>query len=125
MKRFLAGFLALTLLAAIPAPLALAAEDTGCSVCDGVESDNHLVKTGSQFTRGLANVALSWLEMFRQPKEEIDNSGNVLVGVGEGVGHTFLRLAKGLGEMIVSPLPHAKDDSRIATNCPICMGRRA
>lgn len=115
MKRFLAGFLAVSLLAAIPASSALAGGDGhSCSVCDGVESANHLVKTGSQLTRGLANAALSWTEMFRQPKEEIDSHGNILVGIGEGVG-----------EMIVSPFPHANDGSRIATDCPVCMGKKS
>jgi putative exosortase-associated protein (TIGR04073 family) len=116
MKRIL---ISLVVLGLVCAPAGLAA--AGCAICEGVESENHAAKTGHQLTRGVANAGLSWMEMVRQPKQELNNDGNILVGLAEGVGHTFIRLAKGLGEVITAPFPHANDGSRIASNCPSCM----
>ena len=59
--------------------------------------------------------------MAHQPMKEVRNHGNVLVGVGKGIGHTFIRGCQGVAEIITSPLPKAKDGSQIASDCPMCM----
>ncbi len=118
MKRFLQGVVVLTVLLGLSA-VALAAGD--CPVCTNTTSDNHLVKSGSQLTRGAANTGLCWTELVNQPVKEARAGGNVLVGVGKGIGHTCLRAVKGASEIITAPLPKAKDGSQIASDCPMCM----
>lgn len=124
MRRFVMALVILSI-ACVAAP-AFADEEvgTGCAICDNVaHSENHGVKTGAQLGRGVANAGGCWLEMVNQPMKEVKGGGNVLVGVGKGIGHTCLRLVKGAGEIITAPLPRAKDGDQIATDCPMCMWR--
>lgn len=127
MKRILAVLVAVCLLGASAPAFA---GDGGpvshseCAVCNGTTSDNWGVKTGSQLTRGVANVVGSPLELVRQPMKEMGGSGetrNPVIGAAKGVGHFGLRLVKGGAEIITAPMPKAKDGSQIATDCPICM----
>lgn len=97
------------------------ATSSGCAICEGTKSDNHLTKTGCQLVRGVTNAGGCWLELANQPRKEMAGGGNVLVGVGKGIGHTCLRLVKGCAEIVTAPMPHAKDGSQIATDCPVCM----
>ena len=94
---------------------------SSCAICSKTTSNHWGMKTGSQLARGVANTGCCWMEMVRQPMKEAHSGGNVLVGVGKGVGHTCLRLVKGVGEIVTAPLPKAKDGSQIATDCPACM----
>ena len=123
MRRFGLALLIVSI-ACLAAP-AFADEGAGtdCAVCSRTTSDNWGVKTGSQLGRGVANAGGCWLEMVNQPMKEAKGGGNVLVGVGKGIGHTGLRLVKGAGEIITAPLPQAKDGSQISTDCPMCMWR--
>lgn len=98
-----------------------ATSSSSCAICSRTTSDHWGTKTGSQLARGAANTGCCWMEMVRQPMKERKAGGNMLVGVGKGVGHTCLRLVKGCGEIITAPLPKAKDGSQIATDCPSCM----
>ncbi len=118
MRRIVQGVLVLTVVLGLSA-VALAAGN--CPVCSNTTSDNHLVKTGSQLARGAANTGLCWTELVNQPMKEARAGGNVLVGVGKGLGHTGLRAVKGVSEIITAPLPKAKDGSQIASDCPVCM----
>lgn len=92
---------------------------SGCPVCSKTTSDNYLVKTGSTLTRGVANAGLCWVELGNQPMKEVKNGGNVLVGIGKGIGHTGLRFVEGAGEVLTAPMPKAKDGSQIAHDCPL------
>lgn len=118
MRRIMQAVLVLAIVFGLSA-VALAAGD--CPVCTNTASDNHLVKTGSQLTRGAANTGLCWTELANQPAKEMKAGGNVVIGVAKGLGHTCLRAAKGLGEIVTAPMPKAKDGSQIATDCPVCM----
>lgn len=124
MKRVLAGLLAVGLFglgAPAFAGTGSSSASHGCTICGGTTSDSWGVKAATTLTRGVANTGLCWMELARQPAKEVKNHGNFLVGCGKGVGHTFLRLCKGIGEIVTSPLPKAKDGSQIATDCPVCM----
>ena len=122
MKRFLLGLLAVWLTGF--GTLAFADQEithANCGICNSTVSENHLVKTGGQFTRGAANLAFCWLGAVNQPIREMRGGGNLLVGFGKGFGHIFIRGAQGLGEIVTAPLPQAKDGSQIAQDCPLCM----
>ena len=124
MKRSLMGLLVIGLVGVgMPAfaGTGSSTESHGCSICDGTKSDSWGVKASTTLARGVANTGGCWLEMVNQPVKETKAGGNVLVGIGKGVGHTFLRLVQGVGEIITSPLPKAKDGSQIAHDCPMCM----
>ncbi len=126
MKRILVALMALGVVGSAVPAFAGTGAGTASSphsgpVCTRTTSDNWGVKTGSQLVRGVANAGGCWMEMVRQPMKETKAGGNILVGVGKGVGHTCLRLVKGGAEIITAPLPKAKDGSQIATDCPMCM----
>ena len=124
MKRTLAALLVLSFIGfAVPsfADDGSKSSSSSCAICSRTTSNNWGVKTGSQLARGVANAGGCWMELVHQPMKETKAGGNVLVGVGKGVGHTCLRLVKGAGEILTAPLPKAKDGSQIATDCPTCM----
>lgn len=121
MKRVLAGLLMVGLLGfGVPA-FADEAAHASCAICQGTTSDHWGKKTAATLTRGVANTGLCWTELVNQPMKETQAGGNILVGIGKGVGHTIVRGVKGVAEIITSPLPMAKDGSQIATDCPVCM----
>ena len=124
MKRVLIGLLAVGLLSVgMPAFAGTGSSSGshGCAICEGTKSSSWGVKTATTLTRGVANTGLCWTELAHQPMKEVQNHGNVLVGVGKGIGHTFIRGFKGVAEIITSPLPMAKVGSQIASDCPMCM----
>ena len=120
MKRFLTGLLVVGLVG-LSAPAFADDGSHGCGICEGTKSDSWGVKTSTTLVRGVANTGGCWMELVNQPVKETKAGGNVLVGVGKGFGHTFIRLCKGVGEIVTSPLPKAKDGSQIASDCPVCM----
>ena len=98
------------------------ASTSSCSICSKITSDQWGTKAGYTLVRGVANTGGCWLEMANQPMKEMKSgTHNPVIGVLKGVGHTFIRLAQGVGEILTSPLPKAKDGSQIATDCPTCM----
>lgn len=63
-----------------------------CPVCTRTPSDHHPTKVAATFTRGAGNIAFCWLELVRV-----------------------------IGNLVLSPMPKAKDDSRLAKSCPLCI----
>lgn len=96
-----------------------------CAVCDMAASDSYPTKTGGQLVRGVANTGGCWMELANQPMKEMKEGGNILIGMGKGVGHTCIRLVQGVGEIVTCPMPRAKDGkfTQIAHNCPMDMWR--
>ena len=92
-----------------------------CPVCNAAASDNYAQKVGGQLGRGAANAGLCWVELVNQPMKEAKAGGNMLVGVGKGIGHTCIRLVEGVGEIVTSPMPRAKGGkyTQIAHDCPL------
>src|SRR3989338_8006939 len=75
------------------------------SLCDAASSDDSLTKTSGQFLRGAANIGFCWLEMIHQPAREARSGGNLFTGLAKGVGHSFLRVAKGAGDIVLCASP--------------------
>ena len=90
-----------------------------CAVCNGAASDYYPEKAFYQFTRGVVNIGLCWMEMVHQPVKEMKNGGNILVGVAKGFGHTGIRLVQGSGEVLTCIGARAKDGNYtlIAHDC--------
>ena len=97
------------------------AEAPSCGLCTMAGSNSYPNKTVGQLGRGVANTGMCWIEMVNQPVKEVKGGGNVLIGVGKGVGHTCIRLLQGVGEIITCPMPRAKDGkyTQIAEGCPL------
>lgn len=118
MKRMLIiGVFALAV-AVVAAP---AFAETSCPVCSAAASDSYPTKTVGQAARGVANIGMGWMELVNQPVKEVKGGGNILIGMGKGIGHTCLRMAQGAGEILTSPMPRMKDGkySQIADGCPM------
>ncbi len=116
MKRILTGLVVLGLL--VLASPSFAAPP--CGVCKAAESDSYFQKLGGQLTRGVANTALGWTELINQPVKESHAGGNILVGVFNGFGQGLLRTAKGVGEILTSPLPRVEGQyPKLAEDCPL------
>ena len=98
-----------------------------CPICGRAsdESANYPTKAGSTLVRGASNTLLGWTELFRQPVDEVKSGGNVVTGIGKGVGQTVKRTLAGLGEVLTFWTPKV-DDSYVhfAKDCPICMGKQ-
>lgn len=73
-------------------------------VCDAVDSPEYLRAAGAKLVRGVGNLALSWVELFRQP---IVNE-NKWEGVGRGFVHTGVRAVAGAVEVVTAFIPGAK-----------------
>jgi len=110
----------LSLLTASPWLLASACRAETITVCEAASSDDYLTKTSGQFLRGTANLSLCWLEMIHQPVIEVRGGNNLFVGLFKGVGHTLLRAAEGVGELVTFPVPQQDKDGsfpHIANDC--------
>ncbi len=71
------------------------------SACNDVNSSSYLRASGAKLVRGVGNVALSWVEFFRQP---IINE-NKWEGVGQGVVQTGVRAIAGAVEAVTFFIP--------------------
>ena len=118
MKRKLIAFAVVIGVIALSTPVFAAGS---CSVCNAAGSQSYPTKTVGQLARGVANTGLGWVELVNQPVKEVKGGGNVLIGIGKGVGHTCLRMLQGVGEIITSPMPRAKGGkyTQIADGCPL------
>ena len=81
------------------------------SLCDASSSDDYLTKTSGQFLRGTTDIGFCWLEMIHQPAVEWRSERkNLFAGVAKGIGHTFLRVVKGVGDIATCASPHRDPD---------------
>jgi len=126
MKRILQGMVVVMILGLAVSSFAGTAASSrssgsSCAVCNAAASDSYPNKVGGQLTRGVANTGLCWVELVNQPVKEVKGGGNVVYGIASGVGHTCLRLAQGIGEIVTCPTPRAKDGkyTQIADGCPL------
>jgi len=107
-----------------------AAEDAPAVQCPICRTANdqaapYAGKATSTLMRGAVNVLFGWTELLIQPTEEVDQGGNLAIGIGKGVGYAMKRTAAGLGEVLTFWTPRGKERSvTLATDCPICMGKR-
>ena len=73
------------------------------SVCDSVNSPQYTKAAGAKLVRGVGNVALSWVEIFRQPAI----NENKWEGVGRGFWQAGVRAVAGAAEAVTFFIPHA------------------
>ena len=98
-----------------------------CPICakSGTDETAYAAKAGATLVRGAANTLLGWTELIRQPVQETKAGGNVLVGIGKGVGHGVMRTVQGMGEVLTFWTPKVQHNYlHFSKDCPICMGRR-
>lgn len=96
-----------------------------CPICSRANEDTaaYPSKAVATLGRGAANTFLGWTELIRQPAQEAKAGGNVLLGIGKGVGHGVTRTLAGVGELLTFWSPKVQDRYlRFATDCPVCMG---
>ncbi len=112
-----------------PARAAFAAEEssspvpTTCPICRQANNQQapYAQKAGSTLVRGAINTAFGWTELLVQPTDEVNRGGNVLTGVGKGIGLAVKRTALGFGELLTFWTPKGKDGHVVLTrDCPIC-----
>ena len=107
---------------------ATAARRTTCPICShaNMQDGNYAATSGTTFVRGASNALLGWTEIIRRPAEEARAGGNVVVGMGKGLGQGVVRTVTGLGEVLTFWVPKTKAyPVNIAQDCPLCMGRRS
>jgi putative exosortase-associated protein (TIGR04073 family) len=115
--------------AAAPATAAEEASSSGvmCPICAKAndEASDYRTKAGHTLLRGTTNALLGWTELFRRPVDEVKAGGNVLAGMGKGVGQGVRRTLAGAGEVLTFWTPKTKDGYvRFSKDCPVCMGNR-
>ena len=90
------------------------------SICDAASADDYLTKASGQFLRGTTSIGFCWLEMIHQPALEARGNRNLLAGIAKGVGHTFLRVVKGVGDIATCIAPHRDEEGgfpRFSNDC--------
>ncbi len=111
------------------ARVAFAAEEpsspapTTCPICHQANNPQapYAQKAGSTLVRGAINTAFGWTELLVQPTDEVNRGGNVLTGIGKGLGFAVKRTALGFGELLTFWTPKGKEGHVILTrDCPIC-----
>ena len=105
------------------------AEDTPatCPICNAANdrAAPYPQKAGSTLVRGALNTAFGWTELLVQPTEEVKEGGNLMTGVGKGVGFAAKRTFFGLGELLTFWTPKGRGGYLdLNKDCPVCMGRR-
>ena len=124
-QRFVGTVLGLVLALGVAGP-AMAAQGGMCNICDkaGDQTASYPSKAGYTLVRGAANTLLGWTELIRQPANEVKAGGNVLTGLGKGVGQTVKRTLGGLAEVLTFWTPKVQDSYlHFSDNCPLCMGK--
>ncbi len=105
---------------------AMAEEGTvTCPICSRAneESAAYPTKAVATLGRGAANTLLGWTELIRQPAQEAKDGGNVLNGIGKGVGQGLMRTFAGIGEVLTFWTPKVNDRYlHFSKDCPVCMG---
>lgn len=121
---------ALCLIAAIP----LSAEETQpepkavvCPICGTANNQQaaYPQRAGGALMRGAMNTTFGWTELLTRPAEEVKTGGNLIAGVGSGIGRAAKRTFMGIGELVTFWVPKGRQGYlNLTTDCPICMGIR-
>ena len=128
MRRHLAPWLLAVLGCWLVASPIVNAEETSpaptvCPICRRANNRQapYAEKAGSTLARGAINAAFGWTELLAQPTDEVNNGGNLAVGIGKGMGYAIKRTALGFGELLTFWTPKGRDGNfALAQDCPIC-----
>ena len=123
MKSWAWMWLSLALIFQVAGPVAAEEAPPPCPICRRANNQHapYLEKAGSTLARGATNTMFGWTELLLQPTEEVNHGGNLVVGIGKGVGNAVKRTALGLGELLTFWTPKSHDHYlSLTTNCPIC-----
>ncbi len=94
-----------------------------CPICHRANDQQapYAEKAGATLARGALNTAFGWTELLAEPTAEVNAGGNVLFGIGKGLGYAVKRTASGLGELLTFWTPRShKNYLSLTTDCPIC-----
>lgn len=129
--------LALCLAAAAPADpaeapaaeAAPAAESSAavCPICHHANNQQAVYpqRAGGALMRGAMNTMFGWTELVTRPAEEVKTGGNLVAGIGSGVGWATKRTFLGVGELFTFWVPKGRQGYlNLTTDCPICRGIR-
>ena len=129
--RFISAIIVTSGLLGMPA-LANAGEHRVCPVCKRVideatpssEVTPYSAKAGSTLARGATNTLLGWTDLIREPAAEAKQGGNVLVGLGKGVGGTVKRTLGGIADVLTFWTPKTHQGYlHFTEDCPVCAGK--
>ena len=134
MKTMLAALLGGLLL--VPSPVDAATESRTahsqpaqpvvCPICGGANQPDadSATKATATFARGATNRLFGWTELCRQPVDKVKAGGNVVSGIGKGVGQSVKRTLGGLGEVLTFWTPKVQNKYiHFSKDCPVCMGK--
>ncbi len=113
MKKSLVSFLILLLVSLRPSVAGAAApvgeeinpSSLHCGVCEAAEAQNFGKSAPGKIGRGLVNILLGWTNLIAQPIHAGKSGGNVLTGIGKGLGYTVMRTVQGVVEFALFWLP--------------------
>lgn len=93
-----------------------------CPICSKANntSATYGERAGNTLARGALNMTLGWTELIRQPAKKARKGGNVFLGIVNGVGKSFVRTARGVGEVLTF-WAVKKDDGyvHLSNDCPL------
>ena len=126
MRHAIALSLGLGMLLGIAGPLrAEEKKPSVCPICHRANNQDayYPERVGTTLARGAMNTAFGWTELLIQPSQEVKTGGNLLAGIGNGVGRSAKRTFLGIGELFTCWLPKGQRGYlNLNTDCPICMG---
>ena len=96
-----------------------------CPICHRAndQASYYPARAGTTLARGAMNTAFGWTELLIQPSQEVKTGGNLIAGIGNGVGQAAKRTFLGIGEIFTCWLPKGQRGYlSLNTDCPICMG---
>lgn len=97
---------------------------TICPICHRANDQTlpYTQKAGATLVRGATNLIFGWTELLVQPASEVQKDGDLVRGIGKGLGQSVTRTAAGLGELLTFWVPKGKDGYlSLTTTCPICL----
>ncbi len=114
------------LLTGVVAPVRAEEEERRCAMCIKASDDaaSYSEKAGNTLTRGAANTLLGWTDVIRQPAKEVKEGGNIVTGLGKGLGQGVMRTLEGLGEVVTFWTPKIGHHYvHFSKDCPVCRGK--
>ena len=97
-----------------------------CPICAKAEAEkaSYAEKAGWTLARGTTNALLGWTELIAQPANEVKAGGNLVVGIGKGIGQGIKRTLGGAAEVLTFWTPKVQNEYlHFASDCPLCMQR--